>query len=71
MQPAFFLAGNRARNSVAKSSRSSIRICDRSAQFPVHCFEKFLWQQTIADLIQPTCLLVSEERRKRERSGKV
>ena len=47
----------------------SIRIRDRSAQFLRNCFEKCLWQQTIADLIQPTCLLVSEERRKRE-SGK-
>ena len=46
----------------------STRICDRSAQFLINCFEKFLWQQTIADLIQPTCLLVSGE--KRERSGK-
>ena len=34
----------------------SIRICDRSAQFLVNCLENFLWQQTIADLIQPTCL---------------
>ena len=75
VQPAFFLAGN----GVAKSSRSkpclfssilSIRICNRNAQFPVKCFKKFLWQQTIADLIQPTCLLVREERRERERSGK-
>ena len=48
----------------------SIRICDRSAQFLENCFENFLWQQTIADLIQPTCLLVSEERREIERSGK-
>ena len=79
VQPAFSSAGNRARNGVAKSSRSktclfssilSMRICDRSAQFPVNCFEKFLWQQIIADLIQPTCFLVSEKRRKRERSGK-
>ena len=52
------------------SSSLSIRICDRSAQSLVNCFEKFLWQQTIADLIQPTCLLVSEEQRERERSGK-
>ena len=49
------------------SSSLSIRICDRSAQSLVNCFEKFLWQQTIADLIQPTCLL---EQRERERSGK-
>ena len=48
----------------------SIRICDRSAQFLENCFGNFLWQQTIADLIQPTCLLVSEERREIERSGK-
>ena len=48
----------------------SIRICDRSAQFLENCFENFLCQQTIADLIQPTCLLVSEERREIERSGK-
>ena len=33
----------------------SIRICDRSAQFLENCFENVLWQQTIADLIQPTC----------------
>ena len=51
------------------SSILSIRICDRSAQFLVKCFKKFLWQQTIADLIQPTCFLVSEERREGERSG--
>ena len=36
-----------------------IRICDRSAQFLVNCFEKLLWQQTVVDLIQPTCLPVS------------
>ena len=48
----------------------SIRICDRSAQFLENCFENFLCQQTIADLIQPTCLLVREERREIERSGK-
>ena len=43
---------------------------DRSPQFLVHCFEKIVLQKTIADLIQPTCLLVSEERRVRDRSGK-
>ena len=51
------------------SSILSIRICDRSAQFLVNCFKTFLWQQTIAGLIQPTCFLVSEERREGERSG--
>ena len=40
---------------------------DRSTQT---LSKKLLWQQTMADLIQPTCLLVSEERRERERSGK-
>ena len=68
-----FLAGHPARPSrcVQKlvyvrnlfSSILCVRICDRSTQFLVNCFEKFLWQQTIADLIQPTCFLVSEERR--------
>ena len=46
----------------------SIRICDRSAQFLENCFENVLWQQTIADLIQPTCLLVREERQERSRA---
>ena len=32
--------------------------------------KKVLWQPTIADLIQPTCLLLSDDRRERERSGK-
>ena len=82
VQPAFFLEGNPARmvwpsRRVQKlvycrnlfSSILSIRICDRSAQFLVNCFKKFLWQKTIADLIQPTCFLVSEKRPERERSG--
>ena len=53
VQPAFFLAGNRSRNGVANviafknlftlfSSILNIRICDRSAQFLVNCFEKIV-----------------------------
>ena len=76
MQPAFFLAGNRARNGVAKSSRSktclfssilSIRICDRSAQFPVNCFEKIFMATNNSGFNSIYILLVSEERRKREK----
>ena len=69
MQPAFFLAGNRARNGVVNviafkkivyfrdlfSSILSIRICDRNAQFLVNCFENIVMQQTTADFIQPIC----------------
>ena len=53
VQPAFFLAGNRSTNGVANviafknlftlfSSILNIRICDRSAQFLVNCFEKIV-----------------------------
>ena len=59
----------RVQKLVCQSSILSIRICDLSAQFPVNCFEKFLWQQTIADLIQSTfclILLVREEPRKKK-----
>ena len=52
------------------SSILSTRICDRSAQFQINCFEEFLWQQTKADLIQPTCLLVSEKRREKRKKRK-
>ena len=37
------------------SSILSIRICDRSAQFLVNCFENIVMQQTIADFIQLIC----------------
>ena len=48
VQPAFFVAGNCARNGVANvvafrnlfSSILSIKISDRGAQFLVNCFEK-------------------------------
>ena len=57
MQPAFFLAGNRARNSVG--------FCDRSAQFLVNCFEKIVMATNNSGL-NLNHLLVSEERRERE-----
>ena len=52
------------------SSILSITILTVVLSFWYTVSKKLLCKQTIADLIQPTCLLVSEERRVRERSGK-
>ena len=48
------------------SSISSIRICDRSIQFLVNCFEKIVVAINDSGFkIQPTCLLVSEDRKEK------
>ena len=52
------------------SSILSITILTVVLSFWYTVSKKLLCKQTIADLIQPTCLLVSEERRVRDRSGK-
>ena len=48
------------------SSILSIRICDRSPQFLVNCFEKIVMSVNNSGL-NSTYLLVSEERREKER----
>ena len=80
VQPAFFLAKNRARNAGGQrhrvqklvyfrnsfSSILSIRISDRSAQFLVNCLGKIVMAANNSGFYS-TFLRVSEERRERER----
>ena len=50
MQPEFFLVGNRARNGVANV------IAFKNLLLSKTILKKLLWQQTIADFIQPICM---------------
>ena len=50
MQPKFFLVGNRARNGVANVIAFKNLLLWKTVS------KKLLWQQTIADFIQPICM---------------
>ena len=50
MQTEFFLVGNRARNGVANVIAFKILLLWKTVS------KKLLWQQTIADFIQPICM---------------
>ena len=50
MQPEFFLVANRARNGVANVIAFKNLLLWKTVS------KKLLWQQTIADFIQPICM---------------
>ena len=50
MEPEFFLVGNRARNGVANVIAFKNLLLWKTVS------KKLLWQQTIADFIQPICM---------------